>query len=1273
MRLLKLEIDNINALYGHHEIDFQEGLQNAPLFLISGPTGAGKSTLLDAISLALFGVTPRLKADGSKENKADTQPSHALSRGMAWGRASLVFSKLNAGGSPIRFRATWEIWRGNRAKPKAEGKIQGPYRFLDRWDGESGQWVRMACDYPGEQGREKDLKAAQLEALEEMTLQDFMRCILLAQGDFAAFIKASESERAAILERLTRTERYQALGARAAGRFKEAKAACEAAENEFGALQPLDAEGWAALQGRFEMQAQALEHAQVLVDGAMGRLTWFQHHGELSQNVLDARERLEAAEAQQAAAQTEMAALEAFEGARDALECLDQVNQQRIVIGELSDSYSKKRKHLDERQGLLNACEILERAALQKHQAALSALKAKEPQIEEARRLRNGWDQAKKEAFKAKESARKAFENKEKAKQDHGESEQRFVEQDGRLKGLERELEKAPWAALAESFGALEARSQAFSSRGQQLKLDRSTYEKLLQALPDLKAKFQSAIQAFKRQEATLKSIDIERAAALKDLEFQWKGLASTPEARKALEKALGDFQVIKSEWVALQAKHQGLPLLKEALEKATAKAQALENKRDAAKAEQQALEIALEQSEIKQNQAQISLELMAWARDLARERGRLQLGKPCPLCGSLEHPALVEPVQGERDQALQVECDRLEALLEESKALVKRLRKELLQGGKTAEAFDVEARHGREQQQAALQEWELLRVELSQKAQTLGFVGDLDTLAFVESIHRSLADVDASVAQLNIQREALEVAEKECVASEKSWNEAGRILEGLKGRAGEAKAHLESQEKRVQDEYGRLTQLQSELGLERTAIQGELTRHQLGEDFEKALVEAKKRVGHYRGLCEQIEKARLDCAKDEKNRDAALSALEACETSFLESEKACLEREITLKNAEAAAMACLEGQDPEAILKGLQDAIQASEKEYSVQSKKAQEGRDEVLALKTHVAAIFEQLKKAREALFSGEGRLEAYCTLHGSEAELASKRLPADALQLLLEKRKLLNESLLNAQSALKTLSIQLETLNEKRPEGISDECTWDVLEQARQAAMEGFKSQSEALATLQLELKTQENLRLKQGEALAHLQQKQADMSLWKRMNDLIGLREGEAFRRFAQVLNLRELLFKANARLERLRPRYTLVSAKDESGVDRLAFAVKDSAHAGEVRPISTLSGGELFLVSLTLALALADYRTVRMPIETLLLDEGFGTLDSNTLSEAIACLESLGGDRGILSKGTQVGIISHVECLREQIPARIMVEPMGGGRSRVRVEAPGSPC
>jgi exonuclease SbcC len=170
-------------------------------------------------------------------------------------------------------------------------------------------------------------------------------------------------------------------------------------------------------------------------------------------------------------------------------------------------------------------------------------------------------------------------------------------------------------------------------------------------------------------------------------------------------------------------------------------------------------------------------------------------------------------------------------------------------------------------------------------------------------------------------------------------------------------------------------------------------------------------------------------------------------------------------------------------------------------------------------------------------------------------------------------------------------------------------------------------------------------------------QAQARVWQQLHSLIGKGDGKAFKIFAQALNLNKLLGKANVHLKRLAERYELVP-RLEDGLPTLEFDLSDLWQIGQRVAPQSLSGGERFLVSLALALGLSDFRSVKMPIETLLLDEGFGTLDPQTLSVALAALSQLQSD------GRQVGIISHVVGLRDRVEARIEIRPLGGGRSEV---------
>ncbi len=161
---------------------------------------------------------------------------------------------------------------------------------------------------------------------------------------------------------------------------------------------------------------------------------------------------------------------------------------------------------------------------------------------------------------------------------------------------------------------------------------------------------------------------------------------------------------------------------------------------------------------------------------------------------------------------------------------------------------------------------------------------------------------------------------------------------------------------------------------------------------------------------------------------------------------------------------------------------------------------------------------------------------------------------------------------------------------------------------------------------------------------------------RLSQLIGQKDGGKFRRFAQQLNLGQLLGLANRRLEHLAPRYALAAVSGS-----LDLEVIDRDMADEQRPVSTLSGGESFLVSLALALALADLRRGQLRLGTLFLDEGFGSLDQETLDTALSTLEQLQADQA-----TKILIISHVGALQERIPHRIEVAKHGGGRSRLSI-------
>ena len=159
-------------------------------------------------------------------------------------------------------------------------------------------------------------------------------------------------------------------------------------------------------------------------------------------------------------------------------------------------------------------------------------------------------------------------------------------------------------------------------------------------------------------------------------------------------------------------------------------------------------------------------------------------------------------------------------------------------------------------------------------------------------------------------------------------------------------------------------------------------------------------------------------------------------------------------------------------------------------------------------------------------------------------------------------------------------------------------------------------------------------------------------WEKLHGLIGSSDGKKYRNFAQGLTFELMVSHANRQLEKMTDRYLLIRDDQQP----LELNVVDNYQAGEIRSTKNLSGGESFIVSLTLALGLSKMASRKVRVDSLFLDEGFGTLDEEALETALETLSGLKQD------GKLIGIISHVSALKERIGTQINITPVSGGRS-----------
>ncbi|GAB6096838.1 AAA family ATPase [Desulfatiferula olefinivorans] len=215
-----------------------------------------------------------------------------------------------------------------------------------------------------------------------------------------------------------------------------------------------------------------------------------------------------------------------------------------------------------------------------------------------------------------------------------------------------------------------------------------------------------------------------------------------------------------------------------------------------------------------------------------------------------------------------------------------------------------------------------------------------------------------------------------------------------------------------------------------------------------------------------------------------------------------------------------------------------------------------------------------------------------------------------------------------------------------------TLDQLNPLRVEVDNELKQVREVLVGLRHRLSENASARERIREKQAAVEARREECGRFERLHGLIGSADGKKFRNFAQGLTFERLVAQANRRLEKMTDRYLLIRDEDQP----LSLNVIDNYQAGDIRSTRNLSGGESFIVSLALALGLSAMAGRNIRVDSLFLDEGFGSLDEDTLETALDALSALHGD------GKLIGVISHVPALNERIPVRITVTPVSGGKS-----------
>lgn len=357
-----------------------------------------------------------------------------------------------------------------------------------------------------------------------------------------------------------------------------------------------------------------------------------------------------------------------------------------------------------------------------------------------------------------------------------------------------------------------------------------------------------------------------------------------------------------------------------------------------------------------------------------------------------------------------------------------------------------------------------------------------------------------------------------------------------------------------------------------------------------------------------------------------------------------------TLSALQAERHALLQDKDPEHEEARLRARVSTAQQSLAAAQQRAQQShalhqqvQQEIQIHKKSLKMRDEKLQRSEQAFIEAlkHHRFADEHTFTQAQLHESARKKLEQASQALLKQGIELRSALARTRQELKAELARNLTDN-----------TRAELEQKWQAQEVAVSALREKFGALRQRLQDNDEARTQQQALATRIDQQKSEAERWRRLHTLIGSSDGKKFRNFAQGLTFELMIQHANSQLQKMTDRYLLQRHQAQP----LDLNVIDNYQAGEVRPTKNLSGGESFIVSLALALGLSHMASNNVRVDSLFLDEGFGTLDDDALDTALETLSSL------QQEGKLIGVISHVTALKERIATQINVSPLAGGRS-----------
>lgn len=1216
MKILKLRFKNLNSLYGEWLIDFTNpAYTQGSIFAITGPTGSGKSTILDAISLALYGKTPRLQEITKSTNEIMAR------------QTGECFAELEFETTQGYFKCHWSQ---HRAHHKPGEDLQSPsHEISDK----NGKLIAISQ-------KRKDV----LDKIIEVTGLDFdqfTRSILLAQGGFAAFLEAKPDERSPILEQITGTEIYSTISIRVHERTSEERVKFEELRTELGMIQILNPDDENALKGeRDQKQKDALGLSNT-IKIVQESIDWNKRLGTIREEIIVLNEEKEQFEQYKIEKQEDLQKLELAKKARTIEADFTKLETERETLKKnfegfqectgkqviLKDQYEKALKN--ETVAFEQLKDI--RGRWEKESPIITSVRNLDVKIQEAGSFIGGIKEEHAEIVKNYEKYQKLIEDNTR---NLDETTLTLQQTDEYLSENQKD------SNLPEIIIALDQQFKVYRSLESKLhkvisnqKIVQKNYEK---AGRD----FSNQTEAFDKKKQELVNVSEKFITLLESLSLILEGqdLTYWREKESRLRDNLELVRQLKETHETFNETLKELKTLSESQKKK--KRDVLKNSKNLKQFQKEAQiqEKYVEQLEGKEL-------LVARIRDLENERKLLEDKKPCPLCGSPEHPYARGNIPIPEKITTELKGER--------KVL------KVLQG-KISQLVIENAHNDSELEQNKRDREKLNKIVLECKAswttgcQELGFDGKIadksnEVMKLLETYEKDFSFCHELITNANKK-------EKDLQKIEKIVNTCKEDLSAIELARQKADSEYKTQDAEKQRLHEEHEGISAEILEAIDILANFLDKYGYQEfdpkKFPTIIKKFTNRSKEYQNQIErkqilETEKARISSEIFAYNKSLGDSHIQLTTKNAL-----LQDREIGLHKLTVQRISIYEDKNPDDEEIKINKILKDTQESYTRILQAKHEINLNLNSIESRLDSFKKVIDSSRETLNSLEILFKYSLEKTGFTDE--NKFLEACLPEETFEELRALEEGLRSREIQISTrikdknasLSSELEkNLTNRSPEQLSEEY---IMLSSRS---DELKARLGAVSEI---IRKNDEIKLQQKDKLGELDAQKKECDRWERLHTLIGSSDGKKFRNFAQGLTFEILISHANQHLQKMSDRYLLIR-------DHLAsmdLNVIDNYQAGEIRSTKNLSGGESFLVSLALALGLSSMASHKVRIDSFFLDEGFGSLDDDALDTALATLS------GLQQEGKLTGIISHVAAIKDRIATQIIIEKGTGGRSRL---------